>query len=152
MLPSGVEERNEPRFHARPSERTVAGDARSASTRTDRHRRPGQERSSLEPRLTTREFWFELLAGLDFYDAKILEHVYELQEGATTFLLLVRHLRRIGIRREALRRRVFMLAHLGLLEVVPRTKPLCIGARVELEAKIVSLIQGVYQRLGVAKR
>ena len=101
---------------------------------------------------TSQEFWFELLAQLDFYDAKILEHIYETQGGATTLQLLVRHLRQVGIKREALRRRVLVLANLGLLNVAERTKPLCIRAYVELEAKVVSLVRGVYQRLGMAKK
>lgn len=100
----------------------------------------------------SREFWFELLGGLDFYDAKILEHVYQSQEGATTLQLLVRHMRNVGIKREALRRRVLMLADLGLLDVAERTKPLCIRGQVELEAKVISLIRGVFQRLGVDQK
>lgn len=102
-------------------------------------------------RHAAREFWFELLAKLDFYDAKILEHVYATQGGASTLLVLVRQLRQVGIKREALRRRVLMLAELGLLNVACRTKPLCISGRVELEAKVLSLIAGVYQRLGVVR-
>ncbi len=98
------------------------------------------------------EFWFELLAQLDFYDAKILEHVYEFQDGATTLQLLVRQLRNVGLKREALRRRVFMLADLGLLDVADQTKPLCIRGQIEVEAKVISLIRGVFQRLGVNKK
>ena len=100
----------------------------------------------------SREFWFELLAQLDFYDAKILHHVYEAQEGATTLLLIVRHLRHVGIKREAIRQRVLALANLGLLEVIPKTKPLCICGRIELEAKVMSLVHGVYERLGVMRK
>lgn len=97
----------------------------------------------------TREFWFDLLAQLDFYDAKILEHVYQSQAGATTLQLMVRQLRRVGVKREAIRRRVLMLKELGLLQVVMRTNPLCITAKVELEAKVLSLVRGVFKRLGV---
>ena len=102
--------------------------------------------------LQSREFWFQLLAQLDFCDAKILEHVYESQEGATTLQLMVQHLRHVGLKREALRRRSLALAELGLLQVVSRTRPLCIHGRIELEARIVSLVHGVFERLGVTKR
>ena len=94
-------------------------------------------------------FWFELLAQLEFYDAKILEHVYRTEEGATTLQQLVRSLRHVGIKREAVRRRVRMLANLGLLDLAERTKPLCINSRIELEPKVITLIRGVYKRLGV---
>lgn len=100
---------------------------------------------------TSSEFWFELLTQLDFYDAKILEHVYKLQDGATTLLQIIRHLRHVGIKREAIRQRVLTLASIGLLDIAERTKPLCIRGSIELEAKVVSLIQGVYQRLRVKK-
>ncbi len=45
-----------------------------------------------------------------------------------------------------------MLANLGLLDVAERTKPLCIRGQVELEAKVISLIRGVFQRLGVDQK
>ena len=96
-------------------------------------------------------FWFELLAQLDFYDAKILDHVYHAEQGATTLQQLVRHLRHIGIKREAIRRRVRMLANLGLLDLAEHTKPLCITSRIGLEANVVTLIRGVYERLGVSR-
>ena len=81
-----------------------------------------------------------------------MHHVYEAQEGATTLLLIVRHLRHVGIKREAIRQRVLALANLGLLEVIPKTKPLCICGRIELEAKVMSLVRGVYERLGVMRK
>lgn len=99
----------------------------------------------------SRDFWFELLAQLDFYDAKILEQVYDFQNGATTLQCLVRSLRHVGIKREAIRRRVLMLSNLGLLDVAQRTNPLCISGHVQLEGKVLSLIRGVYQRLGVVR-
>ena len=113
---------------------------------------PSEVRNYLESkRKQDRTFWFELLAQLDFYDAKILDYVYQAEQGATTLQLLVRRLRHIGIKREAIRRRVRMLANLGLLDLVDRTKPLCITSRIELEPNVASLIQGIYQRLGVGK-
>ena len=75
--------------------------------------------------------------------------MYRTEEGATTLQQLVRGLRQVGIKREAVRRRVRMLANLGLLDLAERTKPLCINSRIELEPKVITLIRGVYKRLGV---
>ena len=104
---------------------------------------PPEARAAIEVRRTRdSSFWYELLAQLDFYDAKILEYVYRTERGATTLQQLVRSLRQIGIKREAIRRRVRMLANLGLLDLAERTKPLCINSRIELEPKVITLLRG----------
>jgi predicted HTH transcriptional regulator len=114
---------------------------------------PADVKTHLQSKKTQEKtFWFELLAELDFYDAKILDVVYRTEQGATTLQQLVRRLRTVGIKREAIRRRLRMLANLGLLDLAEKTKPLCVSSRIELESKVITLIEGVYRRLGVRQQ
>ena len=67
-----------------------------------------------------------LSSSLDILDVRILKQFYHPEPTPFVFRFLYQRLKKYGWKEDRIRHRLRRLAKIGLIEIVPRTKPLCI--------------------------
>ena len=93
--------------------------------------------------------WESLIYDMDLLSARVLQCFYLPHSQALTLRELTPLLNKFKVGRETLRKRIVELNDIGLLEVIPATKPLCVHTYTHIENNVKKLITLVYARHGM---
>jgi len=93
--------------------------------------------------------WEKLCNEIDFVSTKLLELFYSPTPAAYTLQEITKYMKKIQAKSSTVRNRVFEFDRMGLLKILPNTRPLCIHSVACHESNVKKLILIAYARFGI---
>ena len=93
--------------------------------------------------------WEKLCAELDFLSLKILEMFYCPASTAYTLQEIIKQLKRLQARPSTIRNRIYEFDKLGLVRIMPNTRPLCVHSLPMHESNVKKMVLLTYARFGI---
>lgn len=104
---------------------------------------------AVNAQLLRQEYWQSLHTQIDLLDVKILEKLYIPDTEPQLLCVIFKRLRRLNYSKETIRRRIYYLRDMGLIEVIDKTRPLVLWPIEDIKANVKTMITLFYARLGL---